>query len=140
MHATENLRDTFRAKAERKYVRAIPCPRCHSDGEVCGGTCFLCSGERFREGDPATLRRWAAQARREKSQHTEVTRLTRTLAAKFPPVRDDEEQDYGTAVAGYEKLLADSPERAARALASLRAGHPRVAQALVDYFYDTRNA
>lgn len=120
-----------------KLVKPITCRKCKGSGTFMRASgmpdyCSWCVGAGVVEGDKATNdRREALQA-----EATRVYPLIQALARKAPIFN----RTFSTSAA-FDALaiLADKePDRYAKAIASLDAGHPRVVQALSDYFFANR--
>lgn len=118
-------------------VKPITCRKCKGSGTFIRASgmpdhCWPCLGAGVVEGDRATND--ARKARQ--AELTRVYPLIQALARKVPIFN----RTFSTSAASDAlTILADKePARYAKAIASLDAGHPRVVQALSDYFFANR--
>jgi hypothetical protein len=107
------------------------CRKCKGSGDyhyVSGavGVCGVCVGAGVVEGDKATL----AARKAVTAEHDRVYGALRALA------QADVSTCWMTSRAsdGLWILQANEPERAAKAIRSIEAGHPGVIKALADYY------
>lgn len=134
---------TITADAPR-FVKAVTCPRCKGTGFVSSrvaywgvpGTCFGCDGLGEVEGDRAT--RAAAKAKEEarKAAGLAVYRddLGYGVLTGAPAAEQRQAREFRDAVTtGFHLLEANDPDRFAKAVESVNAGHPRVFVALATY-------
>lgn len=127
-----------------RFVRAITCTRCTGTGYVesrvayCGvpGTCFKCDGHGEVEGDAATIRaiKAAHKARCDAGRRVHRDDLGYGVLTGAPCAEIRNARIFRDAAAqGLAMLEANEPDRLARAVASINAGHPGVFVALATY-------
>jgi hypothetical protein len=116
-------------------VKPITCRKCKGSGTYMRASgmpdsCSWCVGAGVVEGDKATLDR----AKAIRVEHERVYGALRDLA------RADSKVTYMINMAsdGLWLLQAKEPERAAKAIASIEAGHPGVVKALAEYYKANR--
>ncbi|MCB5280588.1 hypothetical protein [Arthrobacter sp. ES1] len=114
-----------------KLVKPITCRKCKGSGTFVRASgmpdnCWPCLGAGVVEGDKPTL----AQAKAAQAEHDRIYGALRDLA------RADKKVTYMINMAsdGLYILQAKEPERAAKAIASIQAGHPGVVKALAEYY------
>lgn len=110
------------------------CRRCSGTGDYAlasggVGTCARCGGAGKVESDKATLAATKAAA----AAYAAATDALQDMAIAAGRTRYTP-----TAYRGLSALQANDPARYTKALASIKAGHPGVFQALVDYYEASR--
>lgn len=134
---------TMTAEAPR-FVKAVTCPRCKGTGYVSSnvsyagapGTCFRCGGLGEIEGDRATVRaaKAAHEARCEAGRRLYRDDLGHGVLTGAPAAEVRDARIFREAVCfGFNTLEANEPERLAKAVESVLAGHPGVYVALAQY-------
>lgn len=114
-----------------QLVTPKTCRKCKGSGTYTRSSgmvdsCSCCLGAGVVEGDRATI---AARKARQ-AEHDRVYGSLRALAQASPTTA------YMTSMAsdGLYLLQANEPERAAKAIASIEASHPKVIRALAEYY------
>lgn len=109
------------------------CRKCKGTGDfyyVSGaiGSCSRCLGEGVVEGDKAAIAAYKAR----QDEHARLYLLLKALADQAPIFG----RTFSLCFASDGLYLLEElePERYAKAVSSIEAGHPQVVQALSDYF------
>lgn len=120
------------------------CSRCSGTGLVSDtvrrahlgvpGLCFKCNGSGQVEGDKATL---AAQKAEAEAAERAADRVRQATQIVWDATRFVEGSPAKMAWFGLQHLMAAEPDRHAKAVESILAGHPTVIQALHDYWKAT---